>query len=362
MRGSIITQVALGESTMHHRQGTTLIEVLAAIFIMGIGTLAIMAMFPLAAVSMARSIRDDRVAHGALNAKAIAIAKSIRFDARLIGTNDYFTNANADGLAGKDSNGNPIQFINAPINGTSWPLYVDPVGDNTYAVGDEQRWVGGPSGKFGCIRRRPLSFATTTATRLKWCTLLDDVTFDTNGQPAINIGFVTRNPAPSISYAWLLRRPKSGTPSVCDLTVVIYNQRSLGFGGIRTAAKEAVYNVTVNSPQQTVVSIQWQAGAGLPQPQITEGGWILDMTPTAITQPPPNPPLYAPGNARFYRVVSVGDISQTVIKGVTYNLMDLELATPMPLPSNVSGLSTIAIMNDVVEVIELGDSWRSWNN
>src|ERR1700676_2510472 len=93
----------LGERTMRRRQGTTLIEVLVAIFVMGIGLLALMAMFPLAAVSMARSIRDDRVAHAATNAKAIAIAKSIRLDNQLYtAARDVFATPNFDGLALND--------------------------------------------------------------------------------------------------------------------------------------------------------------------------------------------------------------------------------------------------------------------
>jgi hypothetical protein len=341
-------------------------EVLVAMFVMAIGMLAILAMFPLAAVSMARSIRDDRVAHGAVNAKAIAIAKNIRFDARLYGAVDYFTSANADGLALNDpQTGLPIQFITADANSPSWALYVDPVGDNTY-LGTSQNWVA--NHRFGGLRRRPLSFANNTAHRLQWCTLLDDVTFDTNGQASTSLGFVTRNPAPSISYAWLLRRPKNGIPTVCDLTVVVYNQRGLGFGGIRTSAKEAVFNATVNasgSPTSTSVTVYWQPGAGVPQPQINEGGWILDMTPFPVQlQPPPSPPSYtAAANAKFYRVVSTGDIYQTVINGVTNNAMDIELATPMPVPASpLSAYSLIAVMNDVVDVMELGDSWRSWNN
>ena len=47
-------------ASRHSRPGTTLVEVLVAIFVMGIGCLAILAMFPLGAMNMARSIKDDR--------------------------------------------------------------------------------------------------------------------------------------------------------------------------------------------------------------------------------------------------------------------------------------------------------------
>ena len=144
----------LGESTMHHRHGTTLMEVLVAIFVMGVGMLAVMAMFPLAAVSMARSIRDDRIAHAATNAKAIAIAKSIRIDSQLFtAVRDYFANPNFDGLAANDGKGQPILFITPTPTNPSWTLFVDPVGDNTYS-NPGREWVGGNVGRFGGIRRR----------------------------------------------------------------------------------------------------------------------------------------------------------------------------------------------------------------
>lgn len=43
--------------------GATLLEVLVAIFIMGIGLLALLTPFPLGALEMARSIQDDRAGH-----------------------------------------------------------------------------------------------------------------------------------------------------------------------------------------------------------------------------------------------------------------------------------------------------------
>src|SRR5207249_9710307 len=71
----------LGRGTMNRRNAATLIEVLVAIFIMGIGLLAILALFPLGALKMAEGIRDDRVGHCAANARAIAIARNIRVNA-----------------------------------------------------------------------------------------------------------------------------------------------------------------------------------------------------------------------------------------------------------------------------------------
>ncbi len=58
---------------MNRRSGITLLEVLVAIFVMGIGMLALMALFPLAAMNMSQSIKDDRTAHCAADARSVAL-------------------------------------------------------------------------------------------------------------------------------------------------------------------------------------------------------------------------------------------------------------------------------------------------
>jgi hypothetical protein len=317
-------------------------------------------------VSMARSIRDDRVAHGAANARAIAIAKSIRFDAKVT---NYFNNpGTALGLTATTVPPNPC--ANAGVNNLSWPVFVDPIGYNTYSL-PGQTWIAGNSN--GGIPRTTLSFTNTSVDLLKTCTLLDDITFAPNGQPAGlgTTGFFTRTPSPAVSWAWMLRRPKTGVATVSDLTLVIYNQRAQNINGIQTGARESLYTVIVNSP--TALDVVWSPAAGVPQPQIVDGGWILDVTSVSAVKG-----VYPPGNSKFYRVVSVGDITtgvtypgSTVLTG-TYNKMPLELATPLlstpqaPFPisaaANPQVAMTIVIMDGVAEVIEVGDSWRSWSN
>src|SRR5262245_61659466 len=56
------------------RSGATLTEVLVAIFVMAIGLLALLTLFPLGALSMAQAIKDNRTAHAGKNAFAIAEA------------------------------------------------------------------------------------------------------------------------------------------------------------------------------------------------------------------------------------------------------------------------------------------------
>jgi prepilin-type N-terminal cleavage/methylation domain-containing protein len=347
---------------MIRRQGTTLTEVLVAIFVMGIGAMAVLAMFPLAAVSMARSIKDDRIGHAAANAKSIAVAKSIRQDGSIdSGTaNRWFDNP-----TGNPATGPAAGFANAPLNGPSWPVYVDPVGIVTIPAGNPRNWVGGQAGG---LRRRPLSFVTNpvnsatngvtpTMAMLTYCTFLDELTFGSNGQP-LNTSGGPLSPttlaarSATVSYAWLLRRPMAGTKSICDLTVVIYSQRSLGTGAL-TGGQEIAYAIQVNGVQPNLITVLWNPAAGVLQPQIGEGGWILDIT----KGPKDAAGNQLPGNARFYRVVNIGDVRSVTVGATTFQAIDLELANSMPTSAN-----TIAVVNNVVEVIECGDSWRSWNN
>src|SRR4051812_8663543 len=54
------------------RRAVTLTEVLIAIFLMGIGLMAILSLFPLGAAQMAQAIQDQRAAEAATNAGALA--------------------------------------------------------------------------------------------------------------------------------------------------------------------------------------------------------------------------------------------------------------------------------------------------
>src|SRR5580692_2061686 len=110
---------------MKVRAGITLIEVLVAIFIMGIGLLALLTLFPLGALSMAQAIRDDRINQAALNAQAIAETADVRHDTLIYnpttGT-DLFTNPATVG------NAVPSLATVGTYDGPSYPVLADPFG------------------------------------------------------------------------------------------------------------------------------------------------------------------------------------------------------------------------------------------
>ncbi len=64
----------LGPAGRATQAGTTLVEILVAIFVMGLGLLALLTLFPLGALEMARAIEDDRTAAIAVDAVALGQA------------------------------------------------------------------------------------------------------------------------------------------------------------------------------------------------------------------------------------------------------------------------------------------------
>src|SRR5262249_28244754 len=58
-------------TTAARRRAVTLVEVLIAIFLMGIGLMAILSLFPLGAAQMAQALKDQRAAEAATNAAAL---------------------------------------------------------------------------------------------------------------------------------------------------------------------------------------------------------------------------------------------------------------------------------------------------
>ena len=101
---------------MHRRNAVTLVEVLVAIFIMGIGLMALLTLFPLGALSMAKAVRDDRAAAIAANGASQAVIMDLRNDTAVgtAMTSPASLNASFGALLPPDP------------NGPSYPAFVDP--------------------------------------------------------------------------------------------------------------------------------------------------------------------------------------------------------------------------------------------
>lgn len=351
----------------HHRPGVTLVEVLVAIFIMAIAMLALLALFPLGALSMAQALKDDRCATCAVNAEAIAVAQDIRHDSLLTGAFD-----NPFNTVGPFSS--TLSLAQGSYAGPSYGVLVDP---STYTFDTNAaplQNVGAVLGVSFGIPRRSLAFsvnypggrpsgntgALTTTEAARWCGMLDGITWvrgdnaGPNAQPDLSQANVLRDGR--YTWAWLLRRPVWSTDNVIDLSVVVFSGRP-----------------ALSSPPPGEVTCQVTAGGsggsnsvtidytGQPKPSIRSGGWILDVTPVTLTIPnaqPGSPSLQVVWGYP-YRVVNATDVAGA-------NQVTLELQTPIsptfyPLGTLNFGqgqtpyqMSYVTVLENAVEVLNRG--------
>jgi hypothetical protein len=310
---------------MPRRPAATLMEVLVAIFIMGIGLLAILALFPLGALRMAQAIQDDRAGHLAYNGHALAQTFDLRNDASVtplfIAPPGVVTPGNAP--------------ITAHPDWPGFPVFVDPVGTKTY-VGANALYVGGQPG----ITRTDLAtFANDPVAYLRWFTLTDDLQFDNTGVPSQPM---QREGA--LSYALLFRRPRSSVPNVVEMSVVVYSRRPLSPGN-DFSSYETTYPATF-TPASNLVTIDSSGGA---KPNLRPGSWILDGTVNQMTL---NGTVYGYANGHFYRVVAVNEVAP--------DRFEVEVGSPLrgTWPGvNGAPTGTVVVMENVVEVLEKGPGW-----
>lgn len=321
------------------RSGVTLIEVLVAIFVASIGLLALMALFPVGALSMRQALKDSRCAQSASN--AMALFKTLKIGQNpalntLNGLADPFTDALASTTLGTRAA--------AAANGPSYPIYIDPLGATIKTI----NLNGGtnnhlpvypdiPQNNYPRLLRSGVSFVTAGSapagltTYLPWFSLLDDLEFDpaSFGTPGAT---VTRDPR--YTFAYMVRRPYAGNPSSVDVTVVVYAGRSLS--PTMGSFEEMACNQVVFTQGSTQVTVPYGTAQTQPQrPAIKPGGWILDATM-----------FDAAGNSSpqgyFYRVVDVIDNGTS---------LTLELQTPAR-QSTANGM--LVYLDNVAEVFEKG--------
>ncbi|MBV9122885.1 MAG: prepilin-type N-terminal cleavage/methylation domain-containing protein, partial [Planctomycetes bacterium] len=239
---------------MIQRSGQTLVEVLVAIFIMSIGLMALLSLFPLGAINMAQSIKDERTAHIAANADAFADFMGIRTDTNVI---NAFQNP-------------PSPYQQPSTSGPSYPVYVDPAG---------AQLLVNRVGQNTCINRVTLSFINTSNVPRqipRWFSLLDDMAFDENGMADTSSGTILR--PGDYTWAYLLRELQylptgtTGNPQV-DLTVVVYYKRAPEPTGTGLAGEDT-YSATFQAGSN-VVYLNYGSN---PSPTLRKGSWILDAT------------------------------------------------------------------------------------
>ncbi len=371
---------------MNRRTAVTLTEVLMAIFIMGIGLMAILSLFPLGAAQMAQALKDQRCAEAANNAGAMfRVIWKQACDAEfqqygkspptflVIGggrrvpfsVQQFVMNLDTP-YSGIGTDLYPIATPAMPqldqqpnYSGPSYPVFLDPIGWTSNRSNPiRQAWLAGGAvppvagsptvppvadakGNSWPIRRTYLTVpppgnspAGTGGTELtgiqrilKQTSLLDDVTFDETGRPKTSSGIIERQGR--YTWAYLVQRPNNSIREVVNVSVVVYSGRSIDVPSPESAYAAARVPMPGLSPPYDPKRLQLAyTGA---KPVIRRGGWILDATMTDSS-----------GNLSpqgvFYRVVDVDDS--------TPNVLDLELQ------SNLAGDALGGPANRVIIILE----------
>jgi hypothetical protein len=326
---------------MNRRTGATLIEVLVAIFVAALGLLALLALFPVGAFSMAQAIKDSRTALAAANAAALANAMNLTNDP------DLWVNQQNNGVSFFTNPGPPTGLTPlqpGKYSGPSYSIYIDPVGFNVLGYPGTIAGVNQ-----GGIRRRSLSFLTQPTLPanvrqqmvVQSCYLLDDLTFDQTGVPAL---FSGPNGQTNIeregrySWAYLLRRPDYSNPAKVAMTVVVYQ------GGRPPISGETAYDPTANNSVvftqgSNVVTVSWNPAVGQAQPNIRRGSWILDAT-MRDNNGSPEP------HGFFYRVTNVDDLGNNQLQ------LELQSNALRSTTNNGRAYGVLAVLESVAEVFE----------
>jgi len=364
----------IGVFTMPRRTGATLIEVLVAIFIMGIGLIALLVLFPLGALRMQKAIQDDRCAQASITASGLA---NMNLPNAFSTTNTFAFRTDPRIQAAMLNGTTNLTAPNSELK--SYPVLIDPIGIQTMAPLPGYNVVAGnpllPREAPVCALN--LTTGVDRVRTLAWFTLPDDLMFDNVnlnnfGYPkALLPGLVERDTR--FTWAYLAQRPRCADASIVDLSVVVYNSRSLGLTGNLTLPE---YNYDGFDPKVPVSEVAFgltNPGAapfsanvarvryeyfGHIAPPVRAGDWILD-----------NSYAYNDIHAYFYRVAGVTEGTE-VINGANYAYVDLEVQRPFrgfnaavsdpftgpsaafPLATNPNERARLIVLEGVAEVFE----------
>lgn len=303
---------------MYLRKGLTLVEVLTAIFIMGLGVISILTLFPLGAMRMGQAFRDERSALAAYNA-------------------DQFFRSYWKTYVVEATNPDPFfSALDQPAPGmppclpheASYPVVVDPMGYLARAGQPNQNWLGDTPTPTRIPRHNlqaPI-VGNNPLAALALCSLRDGVVADDNG-----------NPLPDrelrYNFLWVVQRPTNANRYYANLTVVVFDRRAHMYA---PPGSEQVFHGITFAPGQTRLVLPVPRN----QVEIRSGDWIMDAT---VYDPTSGITLGRPGmrHAHFYRVSA---ITETV--GGT----QLEVQPPLRTPADgnpASYLGTLVLLRGV---------------
>ena len=235
-------------SSPKSRSGLTLLEVLITIFVMGIGMLSVLTLFPLAARKIGMSIDMDRASQMAANASALAEIRGIRNT-----VNNYFNSLTPSAL--------PSEIV----------------------IFDEPGFEGGAYTMAG---RTPTLFSTNLSKapfkaqlplfNRNLAVSQDEYPFTDSGDPESGARRSER-----YSSAHLFRRQRLDDPKSLDSMILVFAGRPVDFGNrfdfpINITAGGTAWNsdtITITDPATYTGGDQLQ-----PDRRIARGSWFMDLS------------------------------------------------------------------------------------
>ncbi len=319
------------------RPGLSLTEVLVALFVMALGIISLMTLFPLGAVQMGQALRDDRSGQTASQADGVV---RLWWQTEVVEPPTPTSPFKDPFFAAFDTN----TFGTVPIDSPapSYPIFVDPIG--YYAKNLNQKiWVGNfpsaftPTAADPRIRRFNTQKLITPTLAIRACSMMDDITFDETGKPDLLSvpGTVVREGA----YNWcaVIQRPNNSNRYVADLKILVFHTKGL-YGGHRVGASAADDEVVYSGallPSAVAGSTQVVLSVPIGSLPIRSGSWVMDGSNGTVTN--------------FYRIQS---ISET---GASTTVLELDT----PLKSTVTQLYIIRGLADVFDRPQLTASGYS---
>jgi hypothetical protein len=359
---------------MTRRPGLSLVEVLSALFIMGIGLISLFTLMPYGAIQYSLAFKDDRTAQCANAAEAYM--RTYWKEHILPGGGranvepffQAFANPNSDPqetapgplnnqvpnphhkppVPSPANTPQPVPGVSSSSTDPSYPVFVDPMGwvaRSATTAGSGRYWVEEGGQTDARIPRRNLfeveqfalprppqpqnaaGIATSTLLALRLTSLLDGLTYSPDSRGADATGVAAEGSGGVVqrelryNWLWVLQRPNNSDRSLARMTVVVFDKRSHQHA---PTTAERGYTPSAAAVGQTTITFPLN---GEP-PGLKKGMWLLDSTitydfyPDVLPSGQPFRNYYSKiRNANFYRVLSVT---------TNLNQVDVELHRPLP--------------------------------
>ena len=328
---------------MTRRPGMTLVEIQVAIFVVAIGLLGVIAMFPYGAKQMSDALTADRTTtHAAAMDGLVRSEWRTKVVEQNGGNEPYWIALDEPNRELTPGDGIPKSGVTFPAPAPtepSYPVFLDPMG---VLRGNKtsQHWVGEP-GSLTNVPRRTMNLVANssnpTQTALRMWSQADGFGFDEDGRPTVDYD-VNGKPTTSAAMRELrynalavIQRPVNRDRYRATLKIVVFGGRRHLF---YPPGVESTFGVNF-TPGSTKLQLPTSA-------DIKKGSWIMDATVGVDT----TPGAYNLRHANFYRVVSATEN--------TAGVYDIELNTPVTRVDGGTGAyaGTVVVPAGVLDVFE----------